>query len=71
MSFSICFLILLPKNVFSAFLVEPSMLISIKIQTRAVEPQPEPKQFWVAGASVKKFQMVKLEPEIRVPVQQT
>jgi len=34
-----------------------------------VEPELELKQFWMAGAEAKKFQMV--EPEILVPVQQT
>jgi len=32
---------------------------------------PEPKQFWMAGAGAKIFQMVESEPEIWVHVQQT
>jgi len=29
--------------------------------------EPERKQFWMAGAGVKNFQMVELEPEIGFP----
>jgi len=39
------------------------------VYPRAVEP--EPKQFWMAGAGAKKFWMVEPEPEISVTVQQT
>jgi len=39
------------------------------VLTMAVEP--EPKQFWMAGAGAKNFQMVEPEPEIWVPVPQT
>jgi len=37
-------------------------------QTRAVDP--DPKQFWMAGAGAKDFQTVEPEPEIWVPVPQ-
>jgi len=32
--------------------------------------QVEPKQFWMAGAGAKNFQMVEPEPEIWVPIPQ-
>jgi len=31
---------------------------------RAVEPETEPKQFWMDGSGAKNFQMVEPEPEI-------
>jgi len=45
------------------------MMFMQRLVTRAVDPEPDPKQFWITEAGAKNFQMVEPEPEIWIPVQ--